>query len=75
LGHSWRDLDPVGAAEQDARHALIFRLRELVRNKKLGEFEVEDLATLIKLFENASDLDVNKLQKFENKLLKEVDMT
>lgn len=49
MGHSWRDMDPVGAEAHDRHIERLLRLREGLKNVPLSEFTVGDLPVLIRL--------------------------
>ena len=50
MGHYWREMDPVGAAEHDKRIARELKLRKQLKGVKLSKFTVGELEAVMRLF-------------------------
>jgi hypothetical protein len=76
MGHFWRELDPGGAAEQDARIDRANKLRMGLKNISLSRFTVGELEAVMKLmglFRNAAGqvgMHISDIQLLEAKLKK-----
>ena len=50
MGHSWREMDPQGAAEHDAEIDLFLLAQKNARGRSLADFTAEDIPALMGLF-------------------------
>lgn len=50
MGHTWREMDPEGAARQDKQMGKLHAIRDKLRHKKLSSFEAEDVPYLASLY-------------------------
>lgn len=68
MGHTWREMDPEGAARQDSFISKRNKLVDELAHKKLSEFEAEDVPHLATLFSFISlPSDEQAVKHFERK--------
>lgn len=68
MGHSWRDMDPAGAAEHDRRIDRLRNLRKKLENMPLSNFSVGDLGALYRVMgvdthKDAREKDLARLER------------
>jgi hypothetical protein len=49
MGHTWREIDPAGAAQHDVYWDRVHKLREAFKDVSLGEFTVGELPLIVRL--------------------------
>jgi hypothetical protein len=49
MGHTWREMDPVGAEEHDRRMDRKSDLKKRIKGMSLGEFTVNELEAVMRL--------------------------
>jgi hypothetical protein len=67
MGHSWREMDPAGAARHDSYIDRVRRVREAVKDIPLSKFTAGDFAALLNLakypYEDMSDENLDLLER------------
>jgi hypothetical protein len=67
MGHSWRELDPQGAARHDAEINFKIKIKKAIANRSLGDFTCDDLSFLMKLQISANHISLDNLKQFAEK--------
>lgn len=49
MGHTWREMDPAGAEEQDRNLSRLRAIRDEIRDISLSEFTVGDLVPICRI--------------------------
>jgi len=75
MGHYWREMDPIGAAEHDERMSRFSKLRKKIENMQLSDFTVGDLYALCRVMDvlpnkNAREEDLTRLEHKVKKIKK-----
>lgn len=56
MGHTWREMDPAGAAAHDRRMDRLLNLRKKLENMSLSEFTAGELKSLYRVMGVGHDL-------------------
>lgn len=68
MGHYWREIDPVGAAEHDRSIDRLLKLRKKLENVPLSKFTVSDFEALyrvmgVDIHKDAREKDLVRLEQ------------
>lgn len=68
MGHSWREMDPQGAAEHDARLTRRTKNYKAIQKLPLSDLTLGELLTLIERGARHYDLDDDMLQVLASRM-------